>query len=381
MSLSRADLHIHTTYSDGLLEPEDAVNYAVTRTTLRLIAITDHNTLDGARHAYEYWQHHREAFGQIEVVIGEEISAQEGHILGLFLHEPVPPHLPALDTIQAIHEQGGLAIAAHPFTHLLRFTGLIGIGRRIAELPLDGVEVRNAAPTELYANLVTEAFNAHHRRHTPLGGSDTHYLPMMGRTYTLFDGSSPDDLRAAICSGTARAGGIVVGPLTVARFVRDQIHRHRLPLVRPDDHHYRYAAPELTVDVQELHQAGTAVLRCGGSIVRHNAGVFRADLVGLLKGGLTRLVLDLEDVPTVDSAGLGAVLYAQKLAQTHGGTVALCSPPPRITRALKLQHVQGVLPVYATVNDALQALESTAHQHGETAESREQQVADDPLSQ
>jgi hypothetical protein len=43
MSLRRADLHSHTNYSDGLLEPEDAMNYAVARTGLRVIAITRAN--------------------------------------------------------------------------------------------------------------------------------------------------------------------------------------------------------------------------------------------------------------------------------------------------------------------------------------------------
>ena len=104
MTVGRADVHIHTTYSDGLLEPEDAVNYAVTQTNLRLIAITGHNTLDGAHHAYDYWHSHHDAFSQIEVIIGEEISSTHGHILGLFLHEAIPPHLSPADTVTAIHD-------------------------------------------------------------------------------------------------------------------------------------------------------------------------------------------------------------------------------------------------------------------------------------
>jgi anti-anti-sigma factor len=356
MTLSRADLHIHTTYSDGLHEPEEAVNYAVTRTELRLIAITDHNTLDGAKHAHEYWQHHRAAFGQIEVIIGEEVSTLDGHVIGLFLHEPVPPHLSAEDTIRAIHEQGGIAVAAHPFTHLLQFTGLRGVGRKIAELPLDGVEVRNSVPTEVYANWIAEAYNARHRRHTPVGGSDCHWLPMIGRTYTQFDGSSSDDLKAAILSGAARPGGTVNGPLTVARFVRDQVHRHRLPLIRPDDHHYRYEVADLTVDVEELRQGGIAVLHCRGHIVRANAMILKADVFGLLEGGLTRLVFDLEEVVAVDGAGLGAIVSAQKRAQALGGDVALCAVRSHVAVTLKLQHLDKVLITRETASEAASAL-------------------------
>ena len=182
MSLNRADLHIHTTFSDGLLEPEDVVNYAVTNTNLRVVCVTDHNTLDGARMTYEFWNAHRDEFSQIQVVIGEEVTSTKGHILGLFLHETISPHMSPADTVAAIHAQGGIAIAAHPFTHLLFFSDLHGIGREIADLPLDAVEVRNSVPSEIYSNVLTAWFNVKHRKHTPVGGSDCHYLPMLGRT-------------------------------------------------------------------------------------------------------------------------------------------------------------------------------------------------------
>lgn len=357
MSLSRADLHIHTSYSDGLLEPEEAVNYAVANTPLRLIAITDHNTLDGARHAYDYWHLHRDAFGQLEVIIGEEISSRDGHILGLFLQDAVPPHLSAEETIRAIHEQGGVAIAAHPFTHLLSaITDLHGVGRKIAELPLDGVEVRNSVPTELYANLITQSYNAAHCRHAEVGGSDCHYLPMIGRTYTRFEGSAPSDLHSALLSRRTRAGGSVNGPLTVARFVRDQIAQHRLPLIREDDHHYRYAAPELTINVEEMHRDGAAILHCEGHVTRDNAAILKADMFKLLQAALMRLVVDLEKVSEVHGAGLGALLAARKRAQALGGDIAVAAPARRVAGALRLQRLHDALNTYPTCREAMAAL-------------------------
>jgi anti-anti-sigma factor len=362
MSLSRADLHIHTVFSDGLLEPEDAVNYAVARTKLRVIAITDHNTLDGARQAYDYWRHHRDAFGQIEVVIGEEISTTDGHMLGLFLHEPVPPHLSPAETVRAIHEQGGLAIAAHPFTHLLWFGDLKGIGRQIADLPLDGVEVRNSVPTELYANWITAAFNARHRRHTPVGGSDCHYLPMLGRTYTIFEGSTAGDLRQAIRSRNARPGGTVNGPLTVAQFVRDQLRRRQLPLPMTNDHQYRHASAGLTIDVEELRHAPGAVLHCAGRVTRANADLLKAEIVRLLEGRLTQIVLDLSQVSFVDSAGVGAIVAGQKRARAVGGAIALCGLDKGVAMALQLLRLDKVFGIYPNPPLAAAAL----HAAGET---------------
>ena len=46
----------------------------------------------------------------------------------------------AAATVDAIHSQGGLAIAAHPYTNLMRWSGLVGVGDLIRELPFDAVE-------------------------------------------------------------------------------------------------------------------------------------------------------------------------------------------------------------------------------------------------
>ncbi len=48
---SRADLHIHTNYSDGVASPEDVLNYYAIHSEASVIAITDHDTIDGALHA------------------------------------------------------------------------------------------------------------------------------------------------------------------------------------------------------------------------------------------------------------------------------------------------------------------------------------------
>lgn len=352
MPVNRADLHIHTRYSDGLLDPEEAVNYAAACTTLRVIAITDHDTLDGAWQAQAYCRRQQNLLGPLEVIIGEEVTSLDGHILGLFLHEPIPPGLSAEDTITAIHDQGGVAIAAHPFTHLLRFYGLTGVGRKIAELPLDGVEVRNSVPTEVYANLIAEAYNDRHGRHTPVGGSDCHSLSMMGQTYTLFEGSSAADLHAALMTGAARPGGRVNGALTVARFVRDRVRRNGLPVMQTDDRHLRYDAPHLTVEVEDLGQGGVALVHCAGQIEGDDADILQAALSGLLDESLSRLVVDLADVTEADSAGWGVLLGAQRRTLSLGGDLVLCSLSPRVARTLKRQRLYAVLRSYSTADEA-----------------------------
>ena len=106
-----ADLHMHTQYSDGQDSPAEVLEWAE-RVGLDVIAITDHDCIDGAEVAADLAA--RDGT-RPDVIVGEEVSSLDGHILALFISRVVPPGMSAEDTVAAIHKQGGLTIAAHPF--------------------------------------------------------------------------------------------------------------------------------------------------------------------------------------------------------------------------------------------------------------------------
>lgn len=213
--LSKADIHIHTTYSDGLMTPEAVIEYTATETQLRVIAITDHDTIAGAVAARRYWHRYQRDFGHLDIIIGSEITSQDGDIVGLFLSDDVPAGMHAAETVQAIHAQGGLAIAVHPYSFLLP-TVIKGVKGHIHSVPFDGVETRNGTPTEFLSNYLAQWTNR--RRALPeVGGSDAHYLPTIGQTYTLFPGCTGADFRRALQTGKVQAGGQVYSFLTLAQ--------------------------------------------------------------------------------------------------------------------------------------------------------------------
>jgi predicted metal-dependent phosphoesterase TrpH len=109
----RIDGHIHTRYSpDSLLRLERLVQLAARR-RIDAVAITDHNTIDGALELQRITP-------QLQIIIGEEITTRKGELIGLFLQERVPPGLDPLATIARIHEQGGLVVLPHPCDRLRR---------------------------------------------------------------------------------------------------------------------------------------------------------------------------------------------------------------------------------------------------------------------
>ncbi len=186
---SRADLHMHTSCSDGWPSPSELVTHVIARTDLRVIAVTDHDTLEGALRAAD----RAAKTGGIEVVIGEEVSSRDGHILGLFLERRVRPGMSAAATLHAIHDQGGLAIAPHPFWRTLRREsngGVVhGVGWLAAELEFDAIEVENATPGLRCGNRLVR--RAHPRR----GRAGLHGF------------SRPDRRRPAALARGARHGG------------------------------------------------------------------------------------------------------------------------------------------------------------------------------
>jgi predicted metal-dependent phosphoesterase TrpH len=214
---SKADIHMHTTYSDGLMSPEDTVEIIANQTDLRVIAITDHDTAEGAFVAQAYAKRRGLSLG---VIIGQECSTREGDVVGLFLKSSLPLFKTAAEAIQAIHAQGGLAVAVHPFSRWSTFNKMPGLGSKIFKLPLDAVEVRNGFPANIVSNPLATWLNRRYGQNlSELGGSDSHVPFTAGQAFTWFEGCTAEDLRWAIERGATRAGGTFWTPLSLARMI------------------------------------------------------------------------------------------------------------------------------------------------------------------
>ena len=125
----------------------------------------------------------------------------------------IPPSYSAEKTIDEIHSQGGLAIAAHPYT-FFHYSGLlrtlVGVGRLIHKLPFDGVEVKNANITEMVSNPIAR-FQARKLNVAKIGSSDSHFSTAYA-AYTEFPGHTVNDLFNAIRRNETSAKGRVYLP-------------------------------------------------------------------------------------------------------------------------------------------------------------------------
>ncbi len=201
------------------------LNFVSVATPLDTIAITDHNTMDGWERARDFaTRPENDHLHELELIPGIEVSSRDGHIIGLWIERPIPRDLDAAETVAAIHEQGGIALAPHPFAWLPGLPEFAGVGRKFLEIAFDAVETRNSTPTELLNNHRTTRVNrTHSHPRSEYGGSDAHFLWAIGRTWTEYPGRGAGDLRTALCNGHSQANGLPWGPLSLLTYCRDRL--------------------------------------------------------------------------------------------------------------------------------------------------------------
>jgi predicted metal-dependent phosphoesterase TrpH len=207
----RADLHIHTLASDGTASVAEVLDAVATAGALDVVAIADHERIDAAIAA----RHLAEDRGlTFEVVVGEEITTRGGHLLGLYLEHRVPPLKSLRWSIEAVHDQGGIAIPAHPLVPLhLSAQGWVLRGLLSDDNPLvhpDALETFNPTAIGRYGHRRASAFADEHGL-PRIGGSDAHAVEAIGTAWTGFPGRSADDLRRAILAGKTTHHGTFHG--------------------------------------------------------------------------------------------------------------------------------------------------------------------------
>jgi hypothetical protein len=199
-----ADLHIHTTASDGLSTVKQVLDYTAEQTSLDVIAITDHDVLDAS-----LWAAGQQKFYPFDIVPGVEVTSHDGHVLALWVTQPVPMGLSLAETVAEIHRQGGLAIVAHPFEPMIaplscwRYLHHPSV---LEEAKVDGVETMNAgALTPGGSRLARAIFTR--RQIAVTGGSDAHMDTCIGTGITRFVGRTAADLRRSIELGQTAVEG------------------------------------------------------------------------------------------------------------------------------------------------------------------------------
>jgi predicted metal-dependent phosphoesterase TrpH len=199
-----ADLHMHTIYSYDGTATVPAVLRRAHEIGLDVIAITDHDEIAGSLKALELASHYG-----VEVIPGIEITTAEGDLLALFIKEKVQAGLSLVDTVLKVRELGGICIAPHPMAggmgmkSLNGYTILKALRNPLVAETLIAIETCNGTSIDRMSNHYARIL-ANRLRITQTGSSDAHILPTIGFAETEFEGTTAQDLLAALRSGKTK---------------------------------------------------------------------------------------------------------------------------------------------------------------------------------
>ncbi len=107
---------------------------------------------------------------------------------------------------------------------------------------------------------------------------------------------------------------------------------------------------QLTIERLEGKKYGSRILRLHGPLTLRNLFDFQTELRSGQPPLLT--VLDLTDVTYMDSAGMGAVLNYYVHCQKNGIKLVCAGVSSRVLELFKLTHVDTLLTIVATADEA-----------------------------
>jgi predicted metal-dependent phosphoesterase TrpH len=258
MTWLRADLHVHTCHSrqsgdlaflrsrDCYSKPEEVYRVARSR-GMDLVAITDHDTIDGALELLDRLPNAQ------DVIVGEEVSCRlpDGNVnihLGVYgmteaLHRELQPLRRNVFDVTACLRQAGVFFALnHPLLFYRGQTPLESYLRLLHEVP--AVEARNGAMLRSHNLLIEdmarrwESASNGGSQLGVVGGSDAHTLRRIGLTWTEAPGRNREEFLASLKNGRGRAGGRHGAATAVAGDTYGVIRRYVASLAGfgPPDH-------------------------------------------------------------------------------------------------------------------------------------------------
>jgi anti-sigma B factor antagonist len=102
-------------------------------------------------------------------------------------------------------------------------------------------------------------------------------------------------------------------------------------------------------------------------ITSHDAPDLKTAILGALIGKETKFLFNLSEVESVDSTGLGALLFGMRQAKQHEKLMAFCDLKPKVMFLIKVAHLEDVMDIFETQEKALKKLQDKKGNHAKSS--------------
>jgi anti-sigma B factor antagonist len=107
------------------------------------------------------------------------------------------------------------------------------------------------------------------------------------------------------------------------------------------------------INVDTHDRDGWKIVSASGEVDVVTAPTIRTEVVNLVAGGSTDIILDFDRVEFIDSFGLGVMVGALKRVNSHGGRLRISVSERRVRGVLELTGIDRVLDLYDSVDAAV----------------------------
>ncbi len=190
---TKFDFHIHSIYSnDSWVSPHKICKIARMQ-GLSGIAVTDHNSIEGALKARDF------AAEDLLVIIGCEIKTDSGELIGLFLNKGIKSSN-FMEVVDEIKDQDGLIVLPHAYKNKQKDPEKLIKQVDVIECP----NARTSSKLNLKASILSEKYKL-----PRISGSDAHLPLEIGRVVTCFPYSSLEceEVRKLVINGQRKITG------------------------------------------------------------------------------------------------------------------------------------------------------------------------------
>jgi anti-sigma B factor antagonist len=111
----------------------------------------------------------------------------------------------------------------------------------------------------------------------------------------------------------------------------------------------------LELSLESRQEGKVMVIHCRGRVVYREEAAAVSRMVGEALRNSNQVVLDLEEVQSVDSAGLGELVVAHISAEEQGKTVKVVGANRSVGELLELTNLSSVFAVYSSLAEAMDA--------------------------
>ena len=111
-----------------------------------------------------------------------------------------------------------------------------------------------------------------------------------------------------------------------------------------------------SLTIEGERKSGTLIAKASGRIDGSNAREFQDALETFLKGEASSLILDLENLSYISSAGLRVILLISKKLQRNSVQFGVCSLSVSINEVFQISGFDKIIPTHSTQADALSAI-------------------------